>query len=94
MKCSTTVVFPAVGDYCWAPNEQNPERIVLGLPIGTVRLRIVRGPDPGETPDGPVWGWDGDLERPTLTPSINSEGGPGPWYKWHGYLRAGELVTA
>lgn len=41
-------------------------------------------------PDKPVqrspsWRWDGDIERPTLTPSINCTGGCG----WHGYLTAG-----
>ena len=25
-------------------------------------------------PNGPVWGWNGDRERPTLTPSIRVQG--------------------
>lgn len=33
------------------------------------------------------WRWDGNIERPTLNPSIYFERGrPG---EWHGYLRAG-----
>ena len=36
---------------------------------------------------GPVNGWDGDEEEPTLSPSIVA----GPW---HGFLRNGQLVEA
>ena len=31
------------------------------------------------------WTWDGNTEKPTLTPSIQRVGG----CKWHGYLRNG-----
>jgi hypothetical protein len=31
----------------------------------------------------PSWEWDGNLEAPTLTPSVNHVG------HWHGYLRNG-----
>ena len=36
------------------------------------------------------WTWNGDLQRPTVQPSIlhSSPGGCG----WHGYLTAGEFV--
>jgi hypothetical protein len=34
------------------------------------------------------WLWDGNREAPTLTPSINVIG------RWHGFFRAGILVTA
>ena len=34
-----------------------------------------------------VWGWDGNLERPTLNPSINCAGGCG----WHGSIAAGTI---
>ena len=34
-----------------------------------------------------LWGWDGNEDKPTLTPSILSPG------IWHGYLRAGRLVS-
>lgn len=36
----------------------------------------------------PVWAWDGNKEKPTLTPSINVIG------VWHGWLRAGKLIDA
>ena len=88
MKVCVGTTFPEGGDFCWHPDEENPTRIVLSLPggIGIVRLKVQRGPDPGEVPDGPKWGWDGDIEKPTLTPSINSTSGP---VNWHGFLKDG-----
>ena len=40
-------------------------------------------PNMGSTP---TWKWDGNLERPTLEPSINCVSGCG----WHGHLQQGE----
>lgn len=37
------------------------------------------------------WRWDGNREKPTLTPSVFNTGMP---CKWHGWLRAGEWVPA
>lgn len=43
----------------------------------------------------PVWGWDGNEERPTLTPSINciaeKNGKPTGACGWHGHITNGEL---
>ena len=33
------------------------------------------------------WGWDGNREKPTFTPSVNCKG------CWHGYIRAGRCVS-
>ena len=38
---------------------------------------------------GPVWKWDGNKEKPTLSPSIQFVGG----CRWHGWLRGGEFVN-
>lgn len=35
----------------------------------------------------PAWQWDGNEDKPTLTPSVNAEG------IWHGWVRAGRLVS-
>lgn len=45
----------------------------------------------GTIPDGPVWTWDGNLERPTFDPSILGNGGQGhPGLPvCHSYIRAG-----
>lgn len=37
---------------------------------------------------GASWSWDGDDQRPTLTPSLHAVG------IWHGWVRGGELVEA
>ena len=58
--------------YIWIPGLSGPDAI-----------RIERG-----HPTSPrVWGWDGDLDLPTLTPSIHAPG------QWHGYLTAGQLIS-
>ena len=89
-KVAVGTMFPKAGDWCWAPSEEAPERIVLGLPdVGTVRLKVIRGGDPGECPNGPLWGWNGDLESPTLEPSIDTTD---ERHNWHGHLRRGELT--
>lgn len=36
----------------------------------------------------PSWDWDGNRERPTLSPSLHAVG------HWHGYLRGGFFVQA
>ena len=79
------------------PEGRGPIRALLvrlprdGVTGGEVhRLYVERQPDNWAAP-GPVKAWDGDLERPTLTPSIQTlpvEGG------WHGYITAGNLVDA
>lgn len=42
-------------------------------------------PDPGA---GPSWTWDGSVDAPTLSPSVDLKRGCG----WHGYLRAGVWI--
>lgn len=39
-------------------------------------------------PGGPrIWGWDGNEDKPTLTPSILTPD------RWHGHMQAGRLVS-
>jgi hypothetical protein len=53
------------------------------------RCAVFMGPDPVQAlPDLYVWGWDGNLERPTLNPSINCVGGCG----WHGHIVGGDIT--
>ena len=58
--------------YLWLPGAKGPDA-----------LRIQKGGPGGDR----VWGWDGNVDKPTLTPSIHDVG------HWHGYLRAGRLVS-
>lgn len=45
-----------------------------------------------------IWGWDGNVDRPTLTPSINCEtktrpdGTPGGGCGWHGHITGGAFA--
>lgn len=47
--------------------------------------------------DHPCWSWDGNREKPTLTPSIllqTSDPDTGAVFElWHGYMRAGRLES-
>jgi hypothetical protein len=40
-----------------------------------------------------IWGWDGNLDKPTLTPSINciaeKDGKPTGGCGWHGFITSG-----
>ncbi len=38
-------------------------------------------------PVGARWGYDGNADAPTLTPSLHVIG------KWHGWMRAGSLIS-
>ena len=42
-----------------------------------------------------VWAWDGNIERPTITPSINciaeKDGKPTGGCGWHGFITAGVM---
>ncbi len=67
-----------------------------GEKVGRLAYRCPRTGDPcGEIIIGdrhkpargsaPTWIWDGNVDAPTLNPSINCRGGCG----WHGWLRRG-----
>lgn len=71
-----------VGDFTFDPEFRH---LYVWLPgvSGPDCLGIQRGAPGGDR----VWGWDGNEDKPTLTPSILAPG------LWHGYLRAGELQS-
>lgn len=53
-------------------------------------------PIPGTSPEQCyVWGWDGNTEKPTLTPSINciaeKDGKPTGGCGWHGHITGGVM---
>jgi hypothetical protein len=55
-----------------------------------VMLPISENPPQGSR----FWKWNGDKEKPTLSPSILVYPREGFSKGWHGYLRDGELVEA
>lgn len=71
-----------VGDFTFSDDFGT---IYLWLPgfFGPDAISIQNGPPGGDR----VWGWDGNIENPTLTPSIHVPG------YWHGFLRAGKLES-
>jgi hypothetical protein len=62
------------------------------------RCAVLVGPSPVERPDQKslfIWGWNGDRERPTLTPSVNciaeKDGKPTGGCGWHGFIINGTM---
>jgi hypothetical protein len=62
------------------------------------RCGVLLGPSPvgREHPDAAcIWGWNGDRDKPTLTPSINclaeKDGKPTGGCGWHGFITNGEF---
>ena len=63
---------------------ERPTHLFLVEPMGERAFLAIR---PEVQENGHSWEWDGDLDRPTLKPSINAE-------VWHGWLRQGILTEA
>lgn len=78
------------GEWAWiiANREDTfPTHLVFGCPCDTGKCKInsyILVTNKGEH----SWKWDGRWEDPTLTPSIQREGG----CNWHGYLKQGKFV--
>lgn len=73
------------GDFSWGPDVDGVRHLYICLP-GENRMdaiRVQRGAPGGKR----TWGWDGNEEKPTTQPSIHYVD------HWHGYLRAGRLVS-
>lgn len=73
------------GDFYWADDtlwvaipSDDPEWDNMSI----IRIACAEKQSPG------VWQWDGDREKPTLTPSIHTIG------VWHGWIKNGMLVEA
>lgn len=48
---------------------------------------ITRGDDMVNANNMPLWKWDGNTEKPTLSPSLHLSG------TWHGFLRSGRFES-
>jgi hypothetical protein len=81
-----------VGEFAWG-DENGVRYIMIALPCPRADapdnyimnyLPVING---GNMP-GKRWGWDGNEDAPTLTPSIHCIG------HWHGWVRNGALVEA
>lgn len=63
------------GDFYWSPSN-DPHRISMLCPCGCGNLIGAKVKGEG------AWQWNGDLDKPTLSPSIRVLSG----CCWHGYL--------
>lgn len=86
--------FENPGDFCWAIHNTDDDTIVA------IYLKC---PSCGSTHGVPVkpgnphgWDWDGNLDKPTLSPSILFGDGhiDNRECRWHGFLRNGEWIDA
>lgn len=63
--------------------DRYPAGIIYCCPCGCGKICSLHfRPEPS-----PSWDWDGNIEAPTLTPSIHDPG------HWHGYLTAGVWLS-
>ena len=73
----------APGDFKWHYENDIPTHLTFLCPCGCGAFGGVRVS--GEH----AWGWNGDLENPTTTPSIRFLSG----CEWHGYLTNGIFIS-
>ena len=77
-----------MGDFWWYVNEAGVRHLCTAL-IGPDGSEVIPWPVQEVPPEAKrgVWGWDGNLDKPTLWPSLH-------WIdKWHGFMRAGRLES-
>lgn len=73
------------------PGETRPRWIVYIDNRGSHGYVAIR---PYKQNNGASWEWDGDWDKPTLTPSIHSQVEHPPGKRstiWHGYIRGGVI---
>src|ERR1700690_2167119 len=78
------------GDFTWEIRD-GARYIVVALPLGLLADNYLINNLPvakGSGTRGREWGWDGNEDAPTLTPSIHCIG------HWHGWVQTGKLVEA
>lgn len=83
----------SLGDFAWRVEENGDRYLLFTVPRPLPDnpkgwlfncLPVKQGPNES----GRHWGWDGNEEQPTLTPSIHALG------HWHGWIREGKLIEA
>lgn len=74
------------GDFTYIWKDSKPDQIIFanaGCKFGKCDVRLTEGPAVH-----PRWHWDGNLEKPTLTPSVGCDKRCG----WHGHITNGEIL--
>jgi hypothetical protein len=75
----------APGSFCIETLESGQRVMWHKLPDGNGGLLRLRPVVSGDA--HPSWEWDGNEEKPTLSPSVHLPG------RWHGWFRAGRMVS-
>jgi len=92
-RVTNTVTLERPGDFCWAWSMEGAIAAICFL-CPTCGANHAVGVKPGD-PSG--WEWNGDLDKPTLSPSLSfAYGHPksNPDCRWHGFLKDGEWHDA
>ena len=78
-----------VGDFWWQIDEKGHRMILIALPIPSGKFCWSEWAiAPLKLSNGASWTWDGDVDAPTLSPSLHAIG------LWHGWVRKGMLIEA
>ena len=81
-----------IGDFSYLHGDKGEEMILMILPCDDPK-QPPRGVNISTKPQHPhCWKWDGNVQKPTLTPSLLAIGQNNEQL-WHGYLRAGRFVS-
>lgn len=72
------------GSFLWGIKETGERILFASLPNGCYSEWHIR---PAKNEGGHSWAWDGNKEKPTLTPSLHAVG------IWHGFLRGGRFES-
>ena len=70
------------GDFAWSSDFKMMFMLLPGESLPAAGVRVIRSSEDSQA-DRPRWVWDGNVEAPTLTPSLYLPG------VWHGYLTDG-----
>lgn len=96
------------GEFCWwqglpnngGLNPKDTEHPILWYvpPEGTVYpvhapVTIHKNEQSKSGTSGTYWWWNGDLDKPTLKPSIGIYAHDGKRYSWHGFLTDGVFAA-
>jgi hypothetical protein len=85
------VATDAPGTFAWNVSLGGARRIVYVCPRGSLCSVPIL---PARNGNGAGWTWDGNEDRPTLTPSINCQPDREGGSCWHGFITNGEITGA
>lgn len=82
------------GEFCWYVDDDGCRYLHCAVPGAKddpeqytyIEIPVRLGPH--ERQGRASWGWNGDIKRPTIQPSIHTHG------HWHGWIRAGRMIEA